>query len=41
MTIRGNVIGEDENFKYLGSFVQKYGGFGMCVKQRIKYDWMK
>jgi hypothetical protein len=37
MKINGNV----GDFKYLGSFVQKGGGFGMDVKHRIKCGLMK
>jgi len=36
MTISGDVIGEFESFKYLGSFVQRDRGFGMDVKLRVK-----
>jgi len=41
MAISGDVIGESKSFKYLGSFVQMDGGFGMDVKYRIKCGWMK
>jgi hypothetical protein len=37
VTISGDVIGEIENFKYLGSFIQKKVGFGMDVKHRIYF----
>jgi hypothetical protein len=40
-TISCDMIGEVENFKYLGLFVQKDTGFGMDVKHRIKCGWMK
>lgn len=36
MTISGVVIGKVESFKYLRYFVQRYGGFEMFVKYRIK-----
>jgi len=32
MTISGNEVSEIESFKYLGSFVQKNGGFDKNVK---------
>jgi hypothetical protein len=38
ITINGYVIGEDKNLKYLGSFVQKDGNFGMDVKHKIEWD---
>jgi hypothetical protein len=41
MTISDDVIGEVDSFKYLGSFVEKDGGFGMDVKHRMKCSWMK
>jgi hypothetical protein len=41
MTISGDVKGEFENFKYLGSFVQKGGVFGIDVKHRIKCGRLK
>jgi len=41
MTISGNVMGEVESFKYLGSLVQRDGNFGMDVKHRIMCGWMK
>jgi len=41
MTIRGNVIGEVERFKYLVSFVERNGSFVVDVKHRIKCGWMK
>jgi hypothetical protein len=41
MTMSGDVIGEIENHKYLGSFVQKDGGFSIDIKHRIKCSWMK
>jgi hypothetical protein len=37
MAIIGDVIGKAENFKYLGTFMQKDKGFGMDVKHRIKW----
>jgi hypothetical protein len=37
MTLNGDVIGEVENFKYLESFIQKEGGFGIFVKHMIKW----
>jgi len=39
--IGGDLIGEVESLKYLGSFVQKNGNVGMDVKLRIKFGWMK
>jgi len=36
-----DVISEGESFKYLGSFVQRDGGFGMGLKHRNKYGWIK
>jgi len=33
MTISGDEVIEVESFKYLGSFVQKNGGFQLDVKQ--------
>jgi hypothetical protein len=33
--ISGDVIGEVENFKYLGSFVQENGNFGLDVNIRL------
>jgi len=30
-TISGDVIGEVDSFKYLGSFVQRDGGFGVWM----------
>jgi len=36
MTLSGDVIGEVESFKSLGSFVQKNGAFMVDVKHRIK-----
>jgi len=41
MTIHGDEVSEVENFKYLGFFVQKNGGFDKNVKQRSKYGWIK
>jgi len=39
MTI--SVISEVVSFKYLGYFLQRDGGFGMDVKNRIKCGWIK
>jgi len=36
MTTSDNGMGEVECFKYLGFFVQRYGGFMVDVKHRIK-----
>jgi hypothetical protein len=41
ITIIGDVIGEVENFKYFGSILLMGGSFGMDVKHRIKYGWVK
>jgi hypothetical protein len=41
MTISSDMLGEVENFKYLGSFVQKDWGYGMDIEQRIKCGWVK
>jgi len=41
MTISGDIIGELEKFKYLGSFIQRDRGFVVDVKYRIKRRWMK
>jgi len=35
-TVCGDVVGEIESFKYLGSFVQWDGSFGVDVKHKIK-----
>lgn len=35
MTINGDEMDEVENFKYLVSFVQRDGGFGVDEKHRI------
>jgi hypothetical protein len=41
VTISGNVIGEVNIYKYLGSFVQKDEVFGVNVKHRINCGWIK
>lgn len=40
MTISSDIIGEVKSFKYLGSFVQKDGGFDEDVKYRVKFGWI-
>lgn len=35
------MVGEVESFKYLGSFLQKNGGFDKDVKHRIKSGRIK
>jgi hypothetical protein len=43
--ISGDVVGEAENFKYffkyMWSFLQKDGDFGIDVKHRFKCGWIK
>jgi len=41
MTTSGDVTGKIESFKYLGTFVQRNGGFKMDVKYKINCSWMK
>jgi len=41
MTISNEGIGEIVSFRYVGSFVQRDGGFMVDVKCRIKCDRMK
>ena len=41
MQLGEDSVGEVERFKYLGSVVQKDGGFEEDVKNRIKCGWMK
>jgi len=36
MTISSDAISKFEGFEYLGSFVQRYGSFGIDVKHRMK-----
>ena len=39
--LSGDVVGEVERFKYLGSVVQNNGDFEEDMKHRVKYVWMK
>ena len=39
--LSGDVVGEVERFKYLGSVIQKDGGFEEDMKHRIKCGWTK
>lgn len=41
MTIIGDVIGEYENLKHLGSFVKNNRDFGIDLQHMIKFSWIK
>lgn len=41
MNISDDEVGEVEWFEYLGSVLQKNGGFRELMKYRIKRGWIK